>query len=172
DHGQRAYDESAPLIANHPYDVSKACADMIAQAYAHSYGLNVTIARCGNIYGGGDLNWNRIVPGTIRSLLAAERPVVRSDGTSVRDYLYVEHAAEAYRLLAERAADPAVRGQPFNFSPEAPVTVLQLVEQIAAALGTRLEPDVRATARNEIPYQALRSDRARRILGCAPRPAP
>ncbi|HEY3109328.1 MAG TPA: NAD-dependent epimerase/dehydratase family protein [Chloroflexota bacterium] len=169
DHGQRAYDETAPLIANHPYDVSKACADLIAQTYAHSYGMSVAIARCGNIYGGGDLNWNRIVPGTIRSLLAGERPVVRSDGTAVRDYLYVEDAADAYLLLAERAARPDVRGQAFNFSPEAPVTVLALVEQIAAAVGARLEPDVRATARNEIPYQALRSDKARRVLGWAPR---
>jgi CDP-glucose 4,6-dehydratase len=168
DHGQRAYDEEAPLAANHPYDVSKACADLIAQTYAKSYGMAVTIARCGNIYGGGDLNWNRIVPGTIRSLLTGERPIVRSDGTSVRDYLYVEDAADAYLLLAEHAARPDVRGQAFNFSPEAPVSVLELVEQIAAAVGTRLEPDVRATARNEIPYQALASGKARRVLGWAP----
>ena len=169
DHGEQAYDEDAPLRADHPYDVSKACGDLIAQAYARTYDLPVTIARCGNIYGGGDLNWNRIVPGTVRSLLAGERPVVRSDGTMVRDYLYVEDAAEAYLLLAEHAERPDVRGHPFNFSPEAPVNVLDLVERITRAVGVALEPDVRATARHEIPYQALRSDKARRELGWAPR---
>jgi CDP-glucose 4,6-dehydratase len=169
DHGQRAYDESAPLAARHPYDVSKACGDLIAQTYAHTYGLPVTIARCGNIYGGGDLNWSRIVPGTIRALLAGQRPVVRSDGTAVRDYLYVEDAAEAYLLLAEQAERADVRGQAFNISPERPMSVLDLIERIAAAVGTRLEPDVRTTARNEIPYQALTSARVRQVLGWAPR---
>jgi CDP-glucose 4,6-dehydratase len=168
DQGQRAYDEEAPLSARHPYDASKACGDLIAQTYAHSYDLPVAIARCGNIYGGGDLNWNRIVPGTIRALLAGQRPVVRSDGTAVRDYLYVEDAAEAYLRLAEHADRADVRGQAFNVSPERPLAALDLIERIAAAVGTRLEPDVRGTAINEIPYQALSSAKVRRVLGWAP----
>ena len=125
------YDENMPLQGRHPYDVSKSCADLIAQTYAVSYDLPVAITRCGNFYGGGDLNWNRIVPGTIRSILRGERPVIRSDGQFVRDYFYVEDGAAAYMLLAERlAADPALRGQAFNFSNESQVTVLELVDLI------------------------------------------
>ena len=117
------YTEETPLLGRHPYDVSKSCADLIARAYAETYGLPVAITRCGNFYGGGDLNWNRIVPGTIRSVLRGERPVIRSDGTFVRDYFYVEDGAAAYMLLAERlAANPELRGQAFNFSNETQVT--------------------------------------------------
>ncbi|MFM7594264.1 MAG: NAD-dependent epimerase/dehydratase family protein [Isosphaeraceae bacterium] len=98
------YDESTPLQGTHPYDVSKSCADLIAQAYALSYQSQVAITRCGNFYGGGDLNWNRIVPGTIRSILRGERPVIRSDGKFIRDYFYVEDGAHAYMTLAEQLA--------------------------------------------------------------------
>ena len=113
------YDENTPLQGQHPYDVSKSCADLIAHAYAKSYGLPVAITRCGNFYGGGDLNWNRIVPGTIRSVLRGQRPVIRSDGNYVRDYFYVEDGAAAYMLLAEQlAARPELRGEAFNFSNE------------------------------------------------------
>src|SRR5207248_7811672 len=121
----------SPLAADHPYDVSKACAEMLARSYARSYDLPVTIARCGNVYGGGDLNWSRIVPGTIRALLYAERPVLRSDGSSRRDYLYARDAASAYLALAEAAEQPALRGQAFNFSAESPTSVLEIVERIA-----------------------------------------
>src|SRR6202008_1954066 len=111
----------------HPYDVSKSCSDLIAQAYAKTFDLPVAITRCGNFYGGGDLNWNRIVPGTIRSALRGERPIIRSDGQYVRDYFYVEDGAAAYTLLAERlAADPELKGQAFNFSNEIQVTVADL----------------------------------------------
>src|SRR5947208_1022977 len=111
------YDESTPLQGRHPYDVSKSCADLIGQTYAHTYRLPVAITRCGNFYGPGDLNWNRIVPGTIRSVLRGERPVIRSDGTHIRDYFYVEDGAAAYLALAEKlAADPSLRGEAFNFS--------------------------------------------------------
>lgn len=169
DQGQRHYDESAPLAARHPYDVSKACADLLAQAYAHSYDLPVAIARCGNIYGGGDLNWSRIVPGTVRSLLRGEPPLIRSDGTMVRDYLYVEDAAAAYLALARQADHDGVRGQGFNFSPEAPIGVLDLVERIRARIGpTAPAPIVQGIARHEIPYQALSSARARDVLGWRP----
>src|SRR6202051_1157479 len=113
------YREDAPLQGRHPYDVSKSCADLIAQTYAHTYGLPVAVTRCGNFYGGGDLNWNRIVPGTIRSVLRGERPIVRSDGRYVRDYFYVEDGANAYITLAEAlAARPDLKGEAFNFSNE------------------------------------------------------
>ncbi len=113
------YDETTSLQGQHPYDVSKSCADLISYTYAKSYDLPVTITRCGNFYGGGDLNWNRIVPGTIRSVLRGQAPVIRSDGSFIRDYFYVEDGAAAYMLLAESLAqNPALRGEAFNFSNE------------------------------------------------------
>lgn len=163
------YDEETPLQGRHPYDVSKSCADLIAQAYAVTYGLPVAITRCGNFYGGGDLNWNRIVPGTIRSVLRGQRPVIRSDGRFVRDYFYVEDGAAAYMLLAERlAADRSLCGQAFNFSNEMPVTVLALVEQILRLMGSGLQPDIRKEASNEIRCQHLSAARARQVLGWQP----
>jgi CDP-glucose 4,6-dehydratase len=163
------YDESTPLCGRHPYDVSKSCADLIAQAYAATYGLPVAITRCGNFYGPGDLNWNRIVPGTIRSVLRGERPVIRSDGQNVRDYFYVEDGAAAYLLLAEKlAADPGLRGEAFNFSTEEQLTVLELVEKILAAMNSRLTPDVRNEATNEIRHQSLSAAKAREQLGWRP----
>jgi CDP-glucose 4,6-dehydratase len=163
------YDEGAPLEGRHPYDVSKSCADLIAQAYAKTYGLPLGVTRCGNFYGGGDLNWSRIVPGTIRALLAGERPVIRSDGSLIRDYFYVEDGAAAYMLLAEKlAADPALRGHAFNFSNELQVTVLQLVESLAKVMGVAIEADVRNEARNEIQHQYLSAAKARRMLNWNP----
>jgi CDP-glucose 4,6-dehydratase len=163
------YTEETPLVGRHPYDVSKSCADLIAQAYAKTYGSPVTITRCGNFYGGGDLNWNRIVPGTIRSILRGQRPVIRSDGTFVRDYFYVEDGAIAYMLLAEKlAADASLRGRAFNFSNEIQITVRQLVDQILAAMESSLAPDVRNEASHEIVHQYLSAATARRDLGWAP----
>jgi CDP-glucose 4,6-dehydratase len=163
------YDESTPLCGRHPYDVSKSCADLIAQAYAATYGLPVAVTRCGNFYGPGDLNWNRIVPGTIRSVLRGERPVIRSDGQSVRDYFYVEDGAAAYLLLAEKlAADPTLRGEAFNFSNETQVSVLELVEMVLALMGSRLTPDVRNEASNEIRHQSLSAAKARERLDWRP----
>ena len=131
------YDEDTPLQGRHPYDVSKSCADLIAHTYAVSYGLPVAITRCGNFYGGGDLNWNRIVPGTIRSVLRGQRPVIRSDGKFVRDYFYVEDGANAYMVLAEALARrPDLRGEAFNFSNEIQVTVLDLVQAILQKMGS------------------------------------
>lgn len=110
------YNESTPLQGRHPYDVSKSCADLIAQSYAHTFGLPVAVTRCGNFFGGGDLNWNRIVPGTIRSILNNEAPIIRSDGSLIRDYIYIADGASAYILLAEKlAGDPSLVGQAFNF---------------------------------------------------------
>ncbi len=163
------YSEETSLAGSHPYDVSKSCADLLAHTYAVSYDLPVAITRCGNFYGGGDLNWNRVVPGTIRSVIRGERPVIRSDGQFVRDYFYVEDGAAAYMLLAERlAADAALRGMAFNFSNEIRVTVLDLVRRILAAMGSALDPDIRNEAVNEIRCQSLSAERARRLLDWTP----
>ena len=163
------YDETTPLQGQHPYDVSKSCADLISYTYAKSYDLPVTITRCGNFYGGGDLNWNRIVPGTIRSVLRGQAPVIRSDGSFVRDYFYVEDGAAAYLLLAEKMAEnPSLRGEAFNFSNELQVTVLELTEKILAVMGSNLKPDVRNEASNEIKHQYLSAAKARRMLDWEP----
>ena len=163
------YDETTPLQGQHPYDVSKSCADLISYTYAKSYDLPVTITRCGNFYGGGDLNWNRIVPGTIRSILRGQAPVIRSDGSFVRDYFYVEDGAAAYMLLAEQMAqNPSLRGEAFNFSNELQVTVLELTEKILAVMGSNLTPDVRNEASNEIKHQYLSAAKARRMLEWTP----
>ena len=163
------YDETTPLRGEHPYDVSKSCADLIASAYATTYGLPVAITRCGNFYGGGDLNWNRLVPGTIRSVVRNERPVIRSDGEYVRDYFYVEDGAAAYTLLAEKlAADRSLAGQAFNFSNEIQLTVNALVARLLGAMGSALSPDVRNEATNEIRTQYLDASKARRVLGWSP----
>jgi CDP-glucose 4,6-dehydratase len=169
DHEKLPYEETAPLQGQHPYDVSKSCADLIARAYAVSFGLNVAITRCGNFYGPGDLNWNRIVPGTVRAVVEGRRPVIRSDGLNVRDYFHVEDGAAANILLAEQlAARPDLRGEAFNFSNETQVTVLELVRRILALMGSDLEPDVRNEASNEIRHQYLSAAKARRVLGWKP----
>jgi CDP-glucose 4,6-dehydratase len=163
------YDESTPLQGQHPYDVSKSCADLIAHTYAKSYGLPVVITRCGNFYGGGDLNWNRIVPGTVRAVLRGQRPVIRSDGQFIRDYFYVEDGAAAYMLLAEQlAAQRDLTGEAFNFSNEIQVTVLDLVNRILRTMGSDLLPDVRNEASNEIRHQYLSAKKARETLNWAP----
>ena len=168
-HDVLPYDETAPLRGVYPYDVSKSCADLIARSYAVSFGLPVVTTRCGNFYGGGDLNWNRIVPGTIRSVLRGQRPVIRSDGNYVRDYFYVEDGAAAYMHLAEQlAARPELRGEAFNFSNELQVTVLELVRRMLTLLGTGLEPEVRNEASNEIRHQYLTAAKARRLLQWSP----
>jgi len=163
------YSEHTPLEGRHPYDVSKSCADLIAQAYGQTYGLPVAITRCGNFYGGGDMNWNRIVPGTIRSVLRGERPVIRSDGQFVRDYFYVEDGAAAYMLLAEcLSGNRELHGAGFNFSDERQITVLELVEKILQLMESPLDPDVRNEASNEIRRQCLSAKRAREVLGWSP----
>jgi CDP-glucose 4,6-dehydratase len=163
------YNEDMPLQGRHPYDVSKSCADLIAQSYANTYGLPVAITRCGNFYGGGDLNWNRIIPGTIRSILRGQAPVIRSDGLFVRDYFYVEDGAAAYMLLAEQLAHrPELCGMAFNFSNEIQVTVLELVERLITMMGSDLRPDIRNEASHEIRHQYLSAERARRMLDWQP----
>ena len=163
------YEEDMPLLAVNPYDVSKACADLISTSYHRTFGVPVCVTRCGNFFGPGDQNWDRLVPGTIRSILRGERPVLRSDGTMVRDYLYVVDGALAYlRLVESMAHDPSVIGEAFNFSTETPLTVLELVAALQAAAGTSLELDIRATATHEIDSQFLSAAKARKVLGWTP----
>jgi CDP-glucose 4,6-dehydratase len=169
DHDQLPYNETTPLQGRHPYEVSKSCADLIAQAYASTFDLPVAITRCGNFYGGGDLNWNRIVPGTIRSILRGEPPIIRSDGSYVRDYFYVEDGAAAYVLLAEKLnANPELRGQAFNFSYENQITALEMVQRILALMESNLQPEIRNQATNEISRQYLSAEKARRVLNWKP----
>jgi len=171
DHETLPYDESAPLVGRHPYDVSKSAADLIAQSYARTFGLPVAVTRCGNLFGGGDLNWNRIVPGTIRSVLRGEAPVIRSDGRLTRDYLYVEDAVDAYLLVARALDDGEVVGQGVNVSYEQPLSVTGIVDRILAAMGRRdLRPRILDEATNEIRDQYLDAGRIRK-LGWTPRVA-
>ncbi|CAG0934574.1 CDP-glucose 4,6-dehydratase [Thermoflexales bacterium] len=163
------YSETAPLQGRHPYDVSKSCADLITQAYYTTYQLPVGITRCGNIYGGGDLNWDRIVPGSMRSVLRGEAPVIRSDGTLQRDYLYVADIVEGYLRLAECLEDPALHGQAFNFGMDDPHSVLEVAQAIISICDyPELKPIVLNQASHEIQQQYLASDKAHRLLGwCA-----
>lgn len=163
------YTEDMPLRGGHPYDVSKSCTDLLAQAYWKTYGLPVAVARCGNIFGGGDLNWSRIVPGTICSLLRRERPVIRSDGRFIRDYVYVKDVVRAYLELAQALEDPEVKGQAFNFSNEKPIDVLGIVEAIRRSMGCmEIEPVIENKAPGEIRDQYLSAEKSRKVLGWKP----
>lgn len=164
------YSEDIPLNGQHPYDVSKSCADLIAQTYAQTYDLPVVVTRCGNFYGGGDLNWNRIIPGTIRSVLRGQRPVIRSDGHYIRDYFYAEDGAAAYILLPEKlSTDPTLRGQAFNFSNETQLSVLDLTTKILDLMESKLEPEILNQTVNEIRSQYLSAAKARNLLNWKPR---
>jgi CDP-glucose 4,6-dehydratase len=161
-----------PAAGRHPYDVSKSCTDLLTLSYAHTYDLPATVARCGNIYGGGDLNWSRIVPGTIRSLWRGERPVIRSNGLFTRDYIFVDDVVDGYLALAEQTERAEVRGQAFNFSPESQVSVVDITRAIQRAMGrTDLEPVILDQVRSEIRDQYLDSTRARTTLGWTARHA-
>jgi CDP-glucose 4,6-dehydratase len=160
------YVEDTPLAGRHPYDVSKSCTDLVAQAYAHTYGLPIVIARCGNLYGPGDLHWSRLVPGTIRSLLSGQPPIIRSDGTYRRDYVHVDDAVSAYLRLAERVDDPAIRGRGWNFGPGRSHAVLEVVNLLRTLMdATALEPVILGQAVGEIRDQHLDPSAARDVLG-------
>ncbi len=168
-HERLPYTEDAPLRAQHPYDVSKACAEMLARTYAVTYELPVAITRCANLYGGGDLNWNRIVPGTMRSVIYGESPIIRSDGTLVRDYLYVQDAVVAYLRLGQALDDHRLQGEAFNFGMDQPKTVLEIVQTIIAASDyPEIQPIILDEAPNEIQEQYLASEKAGRLLGWEP----
>jgi len=165
------YRETHPLQGRYPYDVSKSCADLIAQMYAATYGLKTAIARCGNLFGGGDLNFSRTIPGVIKATLAGEPFVIRSDGKFVRDFLYVKDAAEAYLILGERLAeDDSISGEAFNFSLGEHLTVLDIVHMTLEIMGrTDLEPVIQNVANSEIRQQYLDATKARERLGWRPR---
>ena len=166
---QLPYEESTPLQGAYPYDVSKSCADLIAQAYYRTWRLPVCITRCGNFYGPGDLNFNRIVPGTIRSVLNNESPIIRSDGSYVRDYFYVKDGALAYMHLAEQMNNPVIHGEAFNFSNEVQITVIELTNKILSLMGRMdLQPKILNEAKNEIPHQYLSARKAREVLKWRP----
>jgi CDP-glucose 4,6-dehydratase len=168
-HDTLPYHEDFALNGAHPYDVSKSCADLIAHTYHHTYGTPVSITRCGNVYGAGDLNWSRVVPGTIRSLYLGERPIIRSDGTPTRDYLHASDAVEGTLQLAERMDDESIRGQAFNLGSGQPISVLELTRRLGRLMErTDLEPDVRNEAKAEIPHQYLSAELARKDLGWKP----
>lgn len=164
-HEKLPYTEAIPLQGRFPYDVSKSCADLIAMCYFHTYGLPVAITRCGNLYGGGDLNFNRLVPGTIKSALLGQPPIIRSDGKFIRDYFYVEDAVEAYLFLAEQLDRPELHGEAFNFGTETPLSVLEVVELILRLMGrSELKPVILNQATHEIREQYLDCSKARRQL--------
>ncbi|HLF27843.1 MAG TPA: GDP-mannose 4,6-dehydratase [Anaerolineae bacterium] len=168
--GALPYTEAASLEGRSAYDTSKACTDLIAQAFAHTYELPLAVTRCGNIYGSGDLNWDRLVPGAMRSVVCGEPPVIRSDGTLQRDYLYVDDAVAGYLCLAERLDDTALYGQAFNFGMDAPRSVLEIVETIIGLSDhAELKPIILNSAGHEIQQQYLSSEKARRVLGWQPR---
>lgn len=169
EHAGLPYTEDMALRGKYPYEVSKSCADLIAQSYYATYGLPIAVARCGNIYGGGDLNWSRIVPGTIRSFHLGQRPVLRSDGRYIRDYVYVKDISRAYLMVAEKMGSARVAGESFNFSPETRVTVLEIVDKVGELMGClHLKPNILNVAEGEIRNQYLSSGKAREILGWTP----
>lgn len=163
------YIETDPLEGKHPYDVSKSCADLISQAYFHTYDLPVCVTRCANLYGGGDLNYSRIVPGTIRSAFYDESPIIRSDGKYLRDYFYVEDAVMALLVLTQEMQDKRVHGEAFNFSSGIHVNVLEIVNMTLGLMGKKLKPKVLNETKNEIRDQYLSIEKARKLLGWAPR---
>jgi CDP-glucose 4,6-dehydratase len=168
-HDRLPYTEDAPLIGRFPYDVSKSCADLIAFSYFHTYRVPVAVTRCGNLFGPGDLNFNRLIPGTIRSALEEASPVIRSDGTFVRDYFYVKDAVDAYLALAARVPEDGFVGEAFNFGNETPLSVLEVVDAILTVMNkTHLEPTVLNEASHEIPKQYLDCEKARSRLGWRP----
>lgn len=168
-HASLPYTETAALQGEHPYDVSKSAADLVARMYAVTYGVPLAITRCGNFFGGGDLNWNRLFPGTIRSALRGEAPILRSDGTLVRDYLYVEDGALAYLCLAEALHQrPELRGEAFNFSNELQLDVRSVVARILARIDPAITPRILGEATHEIGHQWLSAEKARSLLGWTP----
>ncbi len=169
------YDETFPLAGEHPYDVSKSCADLISHTYYKSYGLPVAITRCGNFFGPGDLNFNRIVPGTIRDILMDRNPTIRSNGQFIRDYIFAEDGAYAYLRLAEAMLEPSKEnqtrfaGEAFNFSYGLKLSVVDMVQKLLHLMGREdLRPEILNQATNEIPVQSLDSTKAKTLLDWKP----
>jgi CDP-glucose 4,6-dehydratase len=168
-HERLPYEEDFALQGRQPYAASKSCGDLIATCYHHSFGLPVTITRCANLFGAGDLNWNRIVPGTIRSVIEGTCPVIRSDGTPLRDYIHVDDAVRAYLTLARAMEDQTIHGEAFNFGTGEPVSVIEMTRRVLTLAGREdLEPDVQGRATGEISRQYMSSAKALRLLGWRP----
>jgi CDP-glucose 4,6-dehydratase len=163
------YDEKSPMNGAHPYDVSKSCADLLAQSYFHTYGLPISVTRCGNFYGGGDLNFARIVPGTIKSIIMGKTPVIRSDGKYIRDYFHIEDAVIAYLALAENIERKEIMGEAFNFSNEDPISVIDIVKMISDLMDFKEEPKILNAASGEIREQYLSAKKARALLDWKPK---
>ncbi|MBI3036807.1 GDP-mannose 4,6-dehydratase [Candidatus Woesearchaeota archaeon] len=168
EHEKLPYKEDFCLNGLTPYEASKSCADLLARAYAKTYGLPVAVTRCGNIYGGGDLNWSRIIPGTIKAVLNNESPIIRSDGTPIRDYIYVLDVVAAYLAAAEQLDKEEVAGEAFNFGTETPVSVLELAKKIITVAGKKVELQILNEAKNELQKQYLDWTKARTVLGWQP----
>jgi CDP-glucose 4,6-dehydratase len=169
-HQQLPYSEETPLVGRAPYDVSKSCADLIARSFFETYDVPVVITRCANLFGGGDLNFNRLIPGAIKAGLSGSRFVVRSDGTLVRDFLYVKDAAQAYVMLAERSPQQGLAGQAFNFGLDQPMSVLEMVQRVFHCLGQAdVDPIILGEASHEIPQQYMSCAKARQVLDWEPR---
>lgn len=158
------YTEETPLHGTHPYDVSKSCTDLLAQSYYHTYNLPVCVTRCGNFFGGGDFHFNRIIPGTIRSIVNGQQPVIRSNGQFIRDYIYVKDVVDAYLTLMQQMDSKEIVGQSFNFSTDKPYTVIELVELICSVMNVDCKPVIQNSASNEIPAQHLSSAKAQKLL--------
>lgn len=167
-HSKLPYTEKAPLQGKHPYDVSKSCADLLADTYAYTYGLPVAVTRCGNIYGPGDFNFSRLIPEAARCILTGKQLLIRSDGKFTRDYVYVDDITDGYILLAEKLQKLKLRGEAFNFSDENPIGVIELVNKIFGAAGKKPNYKILNQARYEIRDQYLASAKARRVLNWKP----
>ena len=162
------YQEDMPLHGEHPYDVSKSCTDLIAQSYGKTYGIPVSIARMGNIYGPGDLNFNRIIPGTIKSIIQGKAPEIRSDGTPIREYFYVSDAVDAYLTMAEKTQEIKKPGEAYNFSSGEKYSALELVNYIIHLMGSDTKPEIKNNSRDEIQDQYLSIRKAEQVLGWKP----
>ncbi len=169
-HNNLPYTEETPLVGRFPYDVSKSCTDLLAMSYFHTYQTPIAVTRCGNLFGAGDLNFNRLIPGTIKSAFENESPIIRSDGQFIRDYFYVSDAVDAYLALAERLPEEDFVGQDFNFGTETPLSVVELVDRILSTMGkTDLVPKILNQASHEIREQYLDCTKARRMLDWKPK---
>lgn len=162
------YTESTPLRGMHPYDASKSCMDIICQMYAHTYGMPICVLRCGNIYGPGDMNWSRLIPGTVHNVLEGKAPELRSDGTFTRDYLFVSDVVDGYLMIADAMEKPEVRGQAFNLGPNEPLSVITVTNEILRLMKSDLKPTILGTAKNEIKDQYLSAEKAKRLTGWTP----